>query len=159
MKGQGQVIKMSTNRSLVGGAEAMTTKGGFLEQLKASHTFRGGKLQAENIDWVEGPLNIHQGAKGPVVYSDYEYKGVVGKGYGIRCTVTGPVFPLTLMLECSQSARDKWRPTLLAIAGSVHMVRIGKNGKEETDGFDVGPGDEMPGANQAEMDGDAEDKQ
>jgi hypothetical protein len=63
------------------------------------------------------------------------------------------------MLECAQSARDKWRPTLLAIAESIHIVKINKNGQEETDGIDIGPGDEMPGANQTEMDGDAEEKQ
>jgi hypothetical protein len=50
--------------------------------------------------------------------------------------------PCTLRLECSQSARDKWRPTLLAIAESIHFVKI-KNGQEENDGFDFGPDGEM----------------
>lgn len=63
------------------------------------------------------------------------------------------------MLECPASARDKWRPTLLAIAESVHIVRLNKNGQEETDGFEGGAGDEMAGAEEPEMDGNAEEKQ
>ncbi|MBC8117553.1 MAG: hypothetical protein H7062_24410 [Candidatus Saccharimonas sp.] len=160
MKGQGQVIKFSSNRSLVGGAETMTTtsKGGPGEMLKMSHTLRRGKLQAENTDWVEGELSVHEGKWGPVIWSDYEYKGVFSKGYGVRCTVIGPVLPCTLMLECPQSARDKWRPTLLAIAESIHFVALNENGQEERDDFEIGPGDKRPNADQAEMDGDPEDK-
>jgi hypothetical protein len=124
LKGQGQVIKLSSNRSLLSGAESMTAIGGAVEKLKTSHTLRGSKLQSENNDWVEGQLTVHEGKFGPVIWSDYEYKGVFGKGYGIRCTVVGPVMPCTLMLECAQSARDKWRPTLLAIAESIHFVRM-----------------------------------
>ena len=157
MKGQGQVIKFSSNRSLLGGAESMTTVGGAVEQLKMSHTNRGTKLQAENTDWVDGQLSVHEGKRGPVIWNDYEYKGVFGKGYGIRCTVEGPVRPCTMMLECSQSARDKWRPTLLAIAESIHFVSM-KDGQEERDDVEIGPGDEMPNADPPEKDGDAEDK-
>jgi hypothetical protein len=142
MKGQGQTIKFSSNRSLAGGADTMTTMGGPTEKLKMSHTLRGGKLQSENTDWVEGQLSVHEGKGGPVIWSEYEYKGVFGKGYGIRCTVFGPILPCSLMLECPQSAREKWRPTLLAIAESVHFVRM-KNGKEEKDGLDFGPGGDM----------------
>lgn len=137
LKGQGQSVKLSSNRSLLSGAETITTKG-FVEKLKMSHTLRGAKLQQENTDWVEGQLTVHEG-KQPVVWSEYEYKGVFGKGYGIRCTVVGPVMPCTLMLECAQGAREKWRPTLLTIAESIHYVKM-KNGQEEKDGFD-GPDD------------------
>ncbi len=158
MKGEGQVIKFSSNRSLLGGAESMTTVGGEVEQLKMSHTGRGTKLQSENTDWVDGQLSVHEGKRGPVIWSDYEYKGVFGKGYGIRCTIDGPVRPCTLMLECGQSGRDKWRPTLLAIAESIHFVGM-KDGQEERDDIEIGKGDdEMPNADQAEMDGDPEDK-
>lgn len=164
LKGQGQSIKLSSNRSLAGGAEAMTTMGGAIEQLKMSHTNRGTKLQAENTDWVDGPLGIHEGKHGPVVWNDYEYKGVFSKGYGIRCTIDGPVRPCTLMLECGESARDKWRPTLLAIAESIYFVGM-KNGQEDRDDFggdfgrdavDNGPGEAMPDADPAEMDADTE---
>lgn len=145
MKGDGQVIKFSSNRSLLGGAEAMTTIGGAVEQLKMSHSTRGQKLQAENTDWVEGQLNIHEGKRGPVVWNEYDYKGVFGRGYGIRCTIDGPVRPCNLMLECGQSARDKWRPTLLAIAESIHFVGM-KDGKEERGeergDIEIGPGDD-----------------
>lgn len=153
MKGQGQVIKLSSNRSLLGNAESMTTMGGADEKLKASHTMRGTKLQSENTDWVDGQLSVHQGKSGPVVWSDYEYKGVFGKGYGIRCTVFGPVMPCTLMLECGQAGRDKWRPTLLAIADSVHFVTIDKNGQEEREDFGIGLDDGMPNADEEEMEG------
>ncbi len=168
MKGNGQVIKFSANRSLAGNAETMTTMGGLDEKMKMSHTMRGTKLQAENTDWVDGQLGVHPGKNGPVVYSDYEYKGVFGKGYGIRCTVLGPVMPCNLMLECGQSARDQWRPTLLAIAESIHFVSIKENGQEERDDFDFGPGDdkvgdakpgdEKAGADPAEMGEDPEEK-
>ncbi|MDB5336936.1 MAG: hypothetical protein JWN70_2555 [Planctomycetaceae bacterium] len=150
MKGQGQVIKLSSNRSLLGAAESRTTMGGATEQLKASHTMRGTKLQAESTDWVDGQLGIHEGKMGPVIWSNYEYKGVFGKGYGIRCTINGPAMPCNLMLECGESSRDKWRPTLLAIAESVHFVSI-KDGKEERDDFEFGAGDEMPNAEQADQ--------
>lgn len=155
MKGEGQVIKCSSNRSLLGGAEAMTTVGGAVEQLKMSHSSRGHKFQAENTDWVEGPLSVHEGKRGPVIWNEYDYKGVFGRGYGIRCTIDGPVRPCTLMLECSQSARDKWRPTLLAIAESIHFVGM-KDGQENRADLDIEAGDEKPNAGQAEMDGDAE---
>jgi hypothetical protein len=138
LKGQGQTIKLSSNRSLLGGAESRTTVGGATEKLKSSHSHRGVKLQSENTDWVEGQPVVHEGKRGQVVWSEYEYKGVFGKGYGIRCTVDGPVMPCTLMLECSQSAREKWRPTLLSIAESIHYVRM-KNGQEAKDDFDFGP--------------------
>lgn len=167
MKGQGQTIKLSTNRSLLGGAESMTTLGGEDERLKASHTSRGAKLQAENTDWVDGPLSVHTGKQGPVVWSNYEYKGVFSKGYGIRATVNGPVMPCSLMLECSESARDKWRPTLLAIAESIYFVELEDNGEEKGNDFEPEPGDEMPNPDQgeanqpepdqAEMNGDSEE--
>ena len=157
MKGEGQSIKLSSNRSLLGGAEAMTTVGGAIEQLKASHSGRGVKLQSENTDWVDGPLGIHEGKNGTVVWSDYEYKGVFGKGYGIRCTIEGAARPCQLMLECGQAGRDKWRPTLLAIAESIHFVGM-ENGKEEENGLRLGGGDEMPNADPAEMDGEPEDQ-
>jgi hypothetical protein len=156
MKGQGQSIKLSSNRSIAGAGETITTRG-FVEKLKMSHTLRGGKLQAENTDWVDGPLSVHEGKPGTVIYSDYEYKGVFGKGYGIRCTVAGPVMPCTLMFECPASARDKWRPTLLAIAESIHYVKM-KNGQEERNDFDFGPGDDRAEGDQAEMADDSEDK-
>lgn len=156
MKGEGQTIKFSSNRSLAGGADTMTTMGGADERLKTSHTLRGTKLQAENTDWVDSQLGVHNGKRGLVVWSDYEYKGVFGKGYGIRATVDGPVLPCNLMLECSQSSRDKWRPTLLAIAESIHFVGV-KNGQEESDDFGIEPEDEMPNANQPEVKGDPED--
>lgn len=155
MKGEGQVIKLSSNRSLLGGAEAMTTLGGAVEQLKMSHSTRGHKFQAENTDWVEGQLSVHEGKRGPIVWNEYDYKGVFGRGYGLRCTIDGPVRPCTLMLECSQSARDKWRPTLLAIAESIHFVGM-KNGQEARDDREIGGDDEMPNADQAEMEGDSE---
>ena len=60
------------------------------------------------------------------------------------------------MLECGQSARDKWRPTLLAIAESIHYVGM-KDGKEERDDVEIGPGDEMPNVDQADKDGDPEE--
>jgi len=157
LKGGGQSIKLSSNRSLLGGAEAMTTVGGAVEQLKASHSGRGVKLQSENTDWVDGPLGIHEGKNGTVVWSDYEYKGVFGKGYGIRCTIDGAARPCQLMLECGQAGRDKWRPTLLAIAESIHFVGM-ENGKEEVDGVGIGGGDEMPNADPAEMEGEPEDE-
>ncbi len=151
MKGDGQSIKLSSNRSLLGGAEAMTTVGGAIEQLKASHSGRGVKLQSENTDWVDGPIGIHEGKNGTVVWTDYEYKGVFGKGYGIRCTVDGAVRPCQLMIECGQSARDKWRPTLLAIAESIHFVAM-KDGKEDADGLGIG-GDDIMDAGQPDVGG------
>jgi phage FluMu protein Com len=138
MEGEGQSIKLSSNKSLLGGVEAMTTVGGPVEVLKASHSGRGTKLASESTDWVEGQLSVHEGKRGPVIWSDYEYKGFFGKRYGIRCTVNGPVRSCTLMLECGQSARDKWRPTLLAIAESIHYVGM-KDGKEERDDLEIGP--------------------
>jgi hypothetical protein len=66
------------------------------------------------------------------------------------------------MLECGESARDKWRPTLLAIAESIHYVGM-KDGQEERDDFEIGPGEEMPNVDEAEnideaeMDGDPEE--
>lgn len=156
MKGDGQVIKFSSNRSLLGGAEAMTTLGGAIEGLKMSHSTRGEKLKAEGTDWVEGQLNIHEGKRGPVVWTDYDYKGVFGRGYGIRCTIEGPMRPCNLMIECGQAGRDKWRPTLLAIAESIHFVEM-KDGKEVRDDIEVGPGDEKPNADPAEKDDDPGD--
>lgn len=156
MTGEGHSIELSSNKSLLGAAEAMTTPGGPIEGLKMSHTGRGIKLDSENSDWVEGQLNIHEGKRGPVIWSDYEYKGLFGKRYGIRCTVEGPVWPCNLMLECDQTARDKWRPTLLAIAESIHYVVL-KDGKEERDDVEIGPGDEMPNVDEAEKDGDPEE--
>lgn len=170
MNGDGQSIKLSSNRSLLGGAESMTTVGGADERLKASHTSRGAKLQSENTDWVDTAPVVHEGKEGAVVWSDYEYKGVFGKGYGIRCTVAGPVQPCTLMFECSQSARDKWRPILLKIAESIYFVELKENGEEEErDEREIAPADQAPNGDPAangnpapngdpaEMDGDSDE--
>jgi len=156
MEGEGQTIKLSSNKSLLGGVEAMTAIGGPVEVLKTSHSGRGTKLKSESTDWVEGQLSVHEGKRGPVIWSDYEYKGFFGKRYGIRCTLNGPVRPCTLMLECGQSARDKWRPTLLAIAESIHYVGM-KDGKEERNDLGIRPGDEMPDVD-LEKNGDPEER-
>lgn len=157
MKGQGQTIRLASNRSFNENASTMTAMGGFTEKMKTAHTVRVAKLQAENNDWVEGPLNIHKGKRGPVIWSDYEYKGMIGKGYGIRCTIVGPGMPCTLMMETGQSARDKWRPVLLKIAESVHFVSIKKNGEEGIDGFDDGLDGDRPVGGRGENADMAED--
>ena len=146
MSGQGQAVRIFSNRSLTGMASTMTSMGGAKEMLKTAHTVRIEKLKAENTDYEEGPLKIHEGKHGPVIWTDYEYKGIIGKGYGIRCTVVGPRLPCSVTMECSQSSRDKWRPILLRIAESVHFVGIKANGKEEVDDAFEPEGDDAPPA-------------
>ena len=124
MKGQGQSIRMSTSRSLTETASTMTTMGGFQERLSAAHTFRIGKLQAENMDYVETRPEFHKTGRNLVVWSDFEYKGLFGKVYGIRCTIPGLKLPCTVTMECSQATRDKWRDLLLRIASSVSFKQI-----------------------------------
>ena len=124
MKGQGQSIRMSTNRSLTETASTMTTLGGFQERLSAAHTFRIGKLQAENMDYVETRPEFHKTGRNLVVWSDFEYKGLFGKVYGIRCTIPGLKLPSSVTMECSQATRDKWRNLLLRIASSVSFKQL-----------------------------------
>ena len=131
MQGQGQKVRLACNRSFTENASTMTAIGGFKEMLMTAHTVRVGKLQAENTDYVETRPETHQGKHSPVIWSDFEYKGIFSKAYGIRCTIPGPKFPCTLTMECSQSTLDKWRPVLLHIAGSVTFAR--------TDDKDDGP--------------------
>lgn len=143
MKGQGQTIKISSNRSLTEASSTMTSMGGFEESLKTAHTVRLAKLKLEYNDFEEGPLNIHKGKYGPVVWSEYEYKGMFGKGYGIRCTVPGPRLPCTVVMEYALSARDKWRPVVLDIAGSVHFKRSKSDDGGGDDDFFLDVGGDM----------------
>lgn len=155
MKGQGQSIRLASNRSFTENASTLTSMGGFEERMKAAHTFRTGKLQAENMEHVETTPVVHKTPRNLVVWSDFEYKGLFGKVYGIRCTVPGPQFPCTVTMECSQASRDKWREVLLRIASSIRFKRT-----KDSDGKPIVENqiEEMPmGDDGADAVGDGQD--
>ncbi len=155
MKGQGQEIRLASNRSLTETATTMTSIGGFKDRLMTAHSIRVAKLEAEYTDYVETKPQFYQGKKCLVVWSDYEYKGVFSKGYGIRCTIPGARLPCSLKMECSQSARDKWRPIIQYVAGTVSFESIKK---KKPDDKGVPAVDGAPADDDAAMADEGEDE-
>ena len=84
----------------------MTSLGGPKEKLMTAHTVRLQKLEAEYTDYSEDRPRTHEGKYGPVIWCDYEYKGVFAKAYGIRCTIVGPTWPCSLKMECRADDRE-----------------------------------------------------
>ena len=114
--------------------------GGALEALKTVHGVRMSKLKTEQLDFEEGPLNVEEGKYSPLIWSNYDYKGVFGKTYGVRCTIDAPIMPCSLTMEGSQASVEKWRPVFMHIAGSVHFEpRKGAEDEKEDVDFDIIP--------------------